>query len=53
LSLGEDAEIALQPLMGGLPPEIGWASLRLFESDVLPALVEAGRVDPAPAGGPW
>ena len=53
LSLGEDAEIALQPLMGGLPPEIGWASLRLFESDVLPALVEAGRVEPAPARGPW
>ena len=26
------------PLLGGLPPELGWESLRLVESDVLPAL---------------
>ncbi len=26
------------PLMGGIPPELGWESLRLFESDVLPRL---------------
>lgn len=24
------------PMMGGIPPELGWASLRLFERDVLP-----------------
>lgn len=26
------------PLMGGIPPELGWASLRLLEHDVLPRL---------------
>jgi len=26
------------PLMGGIPPELGWASLRLFEAEVLPRL---------------
>jgi alkanesulfonate monooxygenase SsuD/methylene tetrahydromethanopterin reductase-like flavin-dependent oxidoreductase (luciferase family) len=26
------------PLMGGIPPEIGWESLRLFETEVLPRL---------------
>ncbi|GAA4991109.1 hypothetical protein GCM10023205_73720 [Yinghuangia aomiensis] len=26
------------PLMGGIPPELAWESLRLFESEVLPAL---------------
>jgi alkanesulfonate monooxygenase SsuD/methylene tetrahydromethanopterin reductase-like flavin-dependent oxidoreductase (luciferase family) len=26
------------PLMGGIPPELGWQSLRLFESEVLPRL---------------
>jgi alkanesulfonate monooxygenase SsuD/methylene tetrahydromethanopterin reductase-like flavin-dependent oxidoreductase (luciferase family) len=24
------------PLMGGIPPELGWSSLRLFEEEVLP-----------------
>lgn len=27
----------LQPLCGGIPPELGWESLRLFEREVLPA----------------
>jgi hypothetical protein len=26
------------PLMGGIPPELGWRSLRLFETEVLPKL---------------
>jgi hypothetical protein len=30
--------IELQPLLGGLDPEIGWQSLRLFTSQVLPHL---------------
>jgi alkanesulfonate monooxygenase SsuD/methylene tetrahydromethanopterin reductase-like flavin-dependent oxidoreductase (luciferase family) len=30
--------LVLHPLMGGMPPELGWESLRLFESDVLPRL---------------
>lgn len=30
--------VALHPLCGGTPPELGWASLRLLEEKVLPAL---------------
>jgi alkanesulfonate monooxygenase SsuD/methylene tetrahydromethanopterin reductase-like flavin-dependent oxidoreductase (luciferase family) len=30
--------LLLQPLCGGLPPESAWRSLRLIESEVLPAL---------------
>jgi hypothetical protein len=34
------------PLCGGMPPDLGWSSLELFEHEVLPALQE--RVtDPA------
>jgi hypothetical protein len=29
------------PLVGGVPPEMAWESLRLFESDVLPRLTPA------------
>jgi alkanesulfonate monooxygenase SsuD/methylene tetrahydromethanopterin reductase-like flavin-dependent oxidoreductase (luciferase family) len=32
---------SFKPLMGGLDPEMGWSSLRLFESKVLPRLREA------------
>lgn len=28
----------LHPLMGGIPPEVAWSSLELFEHKVLPAL---------------
>jgi hypothetical protein len=28
----------LHPLMGGLPAEVAWSSLRLLETEVLPAL---------------
>jgi hypothetical protein len=28
------------PLCGGMPPELAWSSLRLFESEVLPAFAE-------------
>jgi len=41
-ALGRDGELWMQPLMGGLPPEHGWRSLELFESAVLPRLVESG-----------
>jgi hypothetical protein len=27
--------VLLHPLMGGLPPALGWASLELFEQKVL------------------
>jgi alkanesulfonate monooxygenase SsuD/methylene tetrahydromethanopterin reductase-like flavin-dependent oxidoreductase (luciferase family) len=42
ISLGDDAELWFQPLMGGLPPEIGWSSLELFASAVLPRLRAQG-----------
>ncbi len=41
-SLGDEVEFGLQPLMGGLDPEVAWESLELFESAVLPRLVDAG-----------
>jgi alkanesulfonate monooxygenase SsuD/methylene tetrahydromethanopterin reductase-like flavin-dependent oxidoreductase (luciferase family) len=44
---GDDSELMFQPLMGGLPPEIGWRSLELFASDVLPELEELGLCDSA------
>jgi alkanesulfonate monooxygenase SsuD/methylene tetrahydromethanopterin reductase-like flavin-dependent oxidoreductase (luciferase family) len=34
----EHARIVLHPLMGGIEPELGWASLRLFERAVLPRI---------------
>jgi len=37
-SLGPMDTIMFHPLMGGMPPELGWESLRLFEEKVLPAL---------------
>lgn len=39
-ALGADSELTFQPLMGGLDPEVAQASLDLFESAVLPRLVE-------------
>ena len=45
VALAQDAAgpgmVLLHPLMGGLPPELGWESLELFEREVLP------RVRPA------
>jgi alkanesulfonate monooxygenase SsuD/methylene tetrahydromethanopterin reductase-like flavin-dependent oxidoreductase (luciferase family) len=34
----EMGRIILHPLMGGLPPELGWAGLKLFESAVMPRI---------------
>jgi alkanesulfonate monooxygenase SsuD/methylene tetrahydromethanopterin reductase-like flavin-dependent oxidoreductase (luciferase family) len=42
LALGKDSELVFQPLMGGLAPELGFRSLELFASEVLPKLVAAG-----------
>ena len=36
--LGPDGVFTIHPLCGGIPPELAWESLRLFESNVLPAL---------------
>jgi alkanesulfonate monooxygenase SsuD/methylene tetrahydromethanopterin reductase-like flavin-dependent oxidoreductase (luciferase family) len=30
--------VMFHPMMGGIPPELGWESLRLFEQEVLPRL---------------
>jgi alkanesulfonate monooxygenase SsuD/methylene tetrahydromethanopterin reductase-like flavin-dependent oxidoreductase (luciferase family) len=35
---GPLAFVAFHPLMGGIPPELAWDSLHLFEHDVLPRL---------------
>lgn len=37
-SLGADGTLLLHPLMGGLPPELGWSSLELFARRVLPRI---------------
>jgi alkanesulfonate monooxygenase SsuD/methylene tetrahydromethanopterin reductase-like flavin-dependent oxidoreductase (luciferase family) len=42
-ALPDNAEITMHPLMGGLAPEIGTASLELFISDVLPELERRGK----------
>jgi alkanesulfonate monooxygenase SsuD/methylene tetrahydromethanopterin reductase-like flavin-dependent oxidoreductase (luciferase family) len=36
--LGPSGTLPLNPMMGGIPPEIAWSSLRLFETEVLPRL---------------
>jgi alkanesulfonate monooxygenase SsuD/methylene tetrahydromethanopterin reductase-like flavin-dependent oxidoreductase (luciferase family) len=35
---GDLAVALFHPLLGGLPPDLGWESLRLFEHEVLPQL---------------
>jgi alkanesulfonate monooxygenase SsuD/methylene tetrahydromethanopterin reductase-like flavin-dependent oxidoreductase (luciferase family) len=35
---GEVGTLVLHPLMGGMPPALGWASLELFAAKVLPRL---------------
>ncbi|UGQ10810.1 LLM class flavin-dependent oxidoreductase [Yinghuangia sp. ASG 101] len=35
---GDRAFAVFHPLMGGIPPELAWESLRLFETEVLPNL---------------
>lgn len=36
--LGPAGSLVLHPLLAGMPPELGWESLRLFEQQVLPKL---------------
>jgi hypothetical protein len=33
---GDAGSVLLHPLMGGIPPELGWQCLELFERAVLP-----------------
>jgi len=39
---GPDSVLRFNPLEGGIPPELAWQSLRLFEDEVLPSLGESG-----------
>ena len=41
-AMGDFAFTMLHPMVGGIPPEQAWASLRLYDEQVLPAL------DPSP-----
>jgi hypothetical protein len=41
-TLGQDGQLSLHPLFGGLPPDIAWRSLDLFEKEVLPRLEREG-----------
>jgi alkanesulfonate monooxygenase SsuD/methylene tetrahydromethanopterin reductase-like flavin-dependent oxidoreductase (luciferase family) len=41
-TLEPHGELTFQPLFGGLPPELAWKSLRLFEAQALPLLEAAG-----------
>ena len=34
----ETGQVLLHPLMGGMPPALGWEGLRLFATKVLPRL---------------
>lgn len=49
--LGNDAQLTFHALLGGLDPEVSWRGLRLFETAVLPRLIEAGLAD-RPAAAP-
>ena len=49
--LGPEAEVTIHPLMGGLAPAVGTASLELFISAVLPELAARGVWDDPAAGG--
>lgn len=40
--VGPMGSLLFHPLMGGMPPDLGWESLELFESKVLPQLRPAG-----------
>jgi len=42
-TLGNDDTLELHPMMGGMPIELGWESLRLFTDQVLPALRPSPR----------
>jgi len=43
---GPQGALMLHPMMAGLPPELSWASLDLFERSVLPRLEVTRRVAP-------
>ena len=40
-----NAGINFHALLGGLDPDLSWASLLLFEKEVLPRLIDANMVE--------
>jgi alkanesulfonate monooxygenase SsuD/methylene tetrahydromethanopterin reductase-like flavin-dependent oxidoreductase (luciferase family) len=40
--VGAGAPLALQPLVGGLPPEVAWRYLRIVTDEVMPAVAAGG-----------
>lgn len=42
--LPDDTAINFHALLGGLDPKLSWASLKLFEKEVYPRLIDTGRV---------
>lgn len=46
-ALPPDSEIKFRPLSGGIPPDLAWQSLRLFEKRVMPELVRRSLWVPA------
>jgi alkanesulfonate monooxygenase SsuD/methylene tetrahydromethanopterin reductase-like flavin-dependent oxidoreductase (luciferase family) len=49
-SLDDTSGLLLHPLVGGLDPDVGWASLELFERKVLSRIGRAAGVESAAAG---
>jgi alkanesulfonate monooxygenase SsuD/methylene tetrahydromethanopterin reductase-like flavin-dependent oxidoreductase (luciferase family) len=47
--LGPTGSFTMRPLAGGMPPGLSWASLRLFEADVLPNLGGGQEAEPTGA----
>ncbi|MCZ7534481.1 MAG: LLM class flavin-dependent oxidoreductase [Acidimicrobiia bacterium] len=47
--IGRKGSLTLHPLLAGMPPELGWESLELFETEVLPRLT---RRAVSPSAGP-
>lgn len=41
IAIGRETAIMMNPLIGGLAPDIGWKSLELFATKVSPALLSA------------
>ncbi|MGE4411311.1 MAG: LLM class flavin-dependent oxidoreductase [Sphingobium sp.] len=44
-SLPDDSAVTFHALLGGLDPELSWKSLLLFEKEVLPRLIDDGRIE--------
>jgi alkanesulfonate monooxygenase SsuD/methylene tetrahydromethanopterin reductase-like flavin-dependent oxidoreductase (luciferase family) len=44
-TLSEDQELQMEPLIGGLPPELSWKGLLLFENEVIPQLNDLGLLE--------